>query len=164
MSDKKICCICGRYTEENAAVLAYGGYGTPRLLCKECEWELDVITVDKTPENIKAAMNSLGEKMTRSDPDDLTIKTLNILIYEAADRAEQIEKGTYDFSAEEEENKDEGFDEIPEELLETEEDKALDEADEKKQKKFDKIFNIITAALIIAAVGFLAYKLISGLL
>ena len=80
-----------------------------------------------------------------------------------ADRAEKINKGEYDFSLDE--NVEEtGEDDIPEELLETEEDKALDERDEKRQKKFDKIFNIVALAVFAGVIGYLAYKFISGLM
>ncbi len=156
MSDKSICCICKGITEEDSAVLAIGAYGTPRLLCKECEEELDISSRDKAPESIKRAMSALGEKMTKNDPDELTVATLTDLLTEAGERLSAIESGEYDFSNDE--KAEDGFDEIPEELRETEEDKALDERDEKRAKLFDKIFNIAVAVMIAAAVCILIYR------
>ena len=53
------------------------------------------------------------------------------------------------------------FDEIPEELQETEEDKELDRREAEKQKKFDKIMNWVS---LIAIGGTLIYLIVSYLL
>ena len=73
----------------------------------------------------------------------------------------KIKDGEYDFALDEAEE-EEGFDEIPEELLESEEDIALDKADEEKMKKFDKVYNYVLIGAIIALVGIVIYKLINA--
>ena len=54
---------------------------------------------------------------------------------------------------------DEGFDEIPEELLETEEDIEKDKADEEKMKKFDKVYNILLIIFGVLFVALLIYNI-----
>ncbi len=179
MSDNNAyCSVCSKKVEENAPVLAYGAYGIPRLLCADCESDLDTVTTDSDVAKIREAMRRLGERMTANEADDLTVGTMNGILSEAADRAKRIESGEYDPEEEldGEESDDENgasdsssaedgeLDEIPEELLETEEDRALDEEEKRKQAKFDKIFNVVAALIFIAALGFVAYRLISGLL
>ena len=163
MANNKVCSLCSNLTDENSAILVMGGYGHPRLICKECEEEIDELSLGKDYEKIKEAMNSIGEKLTAKEPEDLVLETVNGILETAAHRAEKIANGEYDFSMDE--DGEEALEEdVPEELLETEEDKALDERDEKRQKKFDKIFNIVAIAVFAGIIGFLAYKLISGLL
>ena len=162
-TNNKICSLCSNLTDEGSAILVMGGYGHPRLICEECEKEIDQLSLGRDYEKIREAMNTIGKKLTVKEPEDLVLETVNGILKDAADRAEKINKGEYDFSLDE--NVEEtGEDDIPEELLETEEDKALDERDEKRQKKFDKIFNIVALAVFAGVIGYLAYKFISGLM
>ena len=57
-------------------------------------------------------------------------------------------------------NEVEGFDEIPEELQETEEDRAKDKADEEKMEKFNKFYNYVLYGAIAGFVIFFIWKLI----
>ena len=75
-----------------------------------------------------------------------------------AERREKIRAGEYDFS--EDEISDAEEEEIPEELLETEEDIENERREAEKNKKPDRITNIICAVLGLAAVGFFIYKII----
>ena len=77
----------------------------------------------------------------------------------AGERAAAIEKGTYDFSEDASEDEEEMI-EIPEELRETEEDRALDEKDAEAEKKFDKIMNWAWAGILAAFVIYFAYIII----
>ena len=68
--------------------------------------------------------------------------------------------GTYDFALDEVES-DEGFDEIPEELQETEEDRLLDEKEAEANAKLDKFLNWAWVGVAIAVVGFIIYRIFS---
>lgn len=166
---EKLCSICKKTVDsETAAVLAVGGYGNAKYICDDCAALLDTATTARDFDAVKSAMDSIGEKMAKSNvEDDLVIATVGELFIEAKKRAKSIKDGTYDFSLDEaqsdeeqrsenEQQPDEEFD-IPEELRETEEDKALDAADEKKSAFFDKIFNWISLALIIGALAAIVY-------
>ncbi len=156
----KQCAICDKHLEcEEPKILTIGGYGTPKYLCDECAEDIDIATLDRDYDNIAAAIERLGNKMSSFDPDGVTYKTVSSIMKSSADRAKQIKDGTYDFALDEEEDTD-GFDELPEELLETEEDRALDERDEERQKKFDSVFNWISFGLLTAAVIFVLVKIL----
>lgn len=155
----KQCVICDKIIErEDAPILAMGAYGNPKLLCDECAADIETVTTERDYEKIAASMARLGDKMANFDPDSMTYRTVSEIMAKAAERAKAIKAGTYDFALDEVE--DEGFDEIPEELLETEEDRALDEQDEQAQRKFDSVFNWVSFGLITAAVIFVLYRLL----
>jgi len=80
----------------------------------------------------------------------LVAETIKEIFSAAGERAKKIRNGTYDFS-EDETEKDEITD-IPEELLETEEDKARDEREAKAGKLYDKIFNWVALAAFLAVI------------
>lgn len=154
------CCICERYLErEDGPVLSMGAGGNPRLLCEECEHLLDTATEGCDFEEIENAMDRLGKLMADGNPDRVTFSVVNGLMQEASERAKAIKDGNYDFSLDEREPENEGFDEIPEELLESEEDKRKDEIEEKKMKKFDKVYNILMGVLLTITVLALTWKL-----
>lgn len=156
----KQCAICDRHVEaEDAPILTMGAYGNPKYLCDECAEDLDIATLGKEYDEILAAMDRIGKRMSDFDPDGVTYKNVSAIMERAAERAKQIKAGTYDFALDEAED-EESFDEIPEELLETEEDKELDKRDEEKQKRFDAVFNWISFGAIIGALGFLVYKIL----
>ena len=158
------CCICEKNIErEDAPILTLGGAGYARLLCDECDAELTAATTSHDADEIKAAINSLGGKMSNSDPDHLTYSLLSQILLKATDRGLAIKEGRYDFALDEVEEDEDVMDEIPEELLETEEDIERDKADEESMKKFDKVYNIILAILLTAFGGLLIYNLISNL-
>lgn len=158
------CCICNREVErEDATILAMGGSGKARVLCDECEEHLEIATKGRDFEQISEAIGEIGRKMGNGNPDEITYTIVSELILNASERAKQIKEGTYDFSVDDVAEEDE-LDEIPEELLESEEDKEKDRLDEEKMKKFDKIYNIILTIALIACAGVIIWKLVERFL
>ena len=164
MSTRKNCSTClTRITAEDAPVLIMGAYGTPKLLCDECAALIDTITLGTEYDEITDAMQTLTEKMSSANIDDrFTVDTVTKILSDSAVRAQKIKEGTYDFALDEQE--DEGFDEIPEELMETEEDRLLDEKDAEDNAKFDKFMNKLWIALGIAAAGYIIWRIIAAFL
>ena len=101
----------------------------------------------------------IGEIMADNDPDQVTFAMVSGLVYNASERAKAIKDGSYDFSLDNEEN-DEGFDEIPEELRESEEDIQKDKEEEEKLKKFDKFYNYVLIGAGIGAALLIIWKII----
>ena len=162
MSEKtKVCSICRKSIDrEDAPVLTMGHFGNPRLLCPDCEVLIDTALKSKNAQSAEEAMAKLGETVgDKSVDDDAVIEAVEEIFKTATERAQAIKDGTYDFALDDSDSSD-GFDEIPEELLETEEDKALDRRDEERAKRFDKIFNWITAFVLIAAAVLIVYNLV----
>lgn len=160
---RTICSLCFNSCEEDAPVLAMGPYGNPRYICSECSRDLDTATLGKEIPEIKEAMKRLGEKISRKNPDELSLETANGILNNAADRARLIEAGEYDFSLDEEKDEEELLD-IPEEQKESEEDKLLDKQDEEKNKKFDKFYNWVLLGAAIGVVGFIIWKIVEAFL
>ena len=103
-------------------------------------------------------MDRIGKKVaTASLGDRESLATVKEILESAIERAELIKSGEYDFSSDTE---SEDSYEIPEELLESEEDRELDRMDEEKNKKFDKIFNWVAGIAIGAAAAFLIYRVL----
>ncbi len=165
----KKCCICSNIIErEDAPILAMGAVGNPKLLCDKCAELLDTATLGREYEKIEAAMDEIGRKMGDGNPDRTTFNIVSGLMAEAAGRAKAIKTGKYDFSVEDQqiesdEVDDEGFDEIPEELRETEEDIAKDKEDEEKMKKFDKVYNVLLIIAGAMTVGVVIWKIVEAL-
>ena len=78
--------------------------------------------------------------------DERTVEAVYEIFEEAKSRAVEIKEGTYDFSLDEEEDP-EILNEIPEELLESEEDRLLDEKEAEISKKWDAIINWLILAM-----------------
>jgi len=156
---KDCCSICRKDIEtDDAAILVMGGYGNPRYICNECDGDLQEATTAREIADIASAMDRISKKMKNCDPDDkLTLRTVDEVMTASRDRAEKIKSGEYDFSLDEVGGEDE---KIPEELLETEEDKAAEEAEEKKNAKLDKITNWVCLVILLAALGVIAYWVI----
>lgn len=160
----RICCTClSRMRNENAPVLTMGAYGTPKLLCDDCASLVETVNYGRDYDLIVAAMNRLTEKMSESNVDDrVTVETVTEMLAAGADRARQIKEGTYDFALDVE-RENEGIDEIPEELQETEEDRLLDEKDAEANAKFDKILNWAWIGFGIFAAGLIIWKIVDAL-
>ena len=145
------CALCARMPErEEPTVLALGSYGMPRYICEECEAEIDTATLSRDYSEAAEAIESLGNKMLGYGKDDpITVHAMKNILERASKRAAEIKDGSYDFALDdaEEETDEEGFDEIPEELRETEEDKALDAKDAEANKKFDNFLNWLWVAV-----------------
>jgi hypothetical protein len=157
------CCICDReVNRDDAPVLFMGGAGNAHLLCEECEALLNSATLGRDVEEIKQAMGKIGHLMADGNPDTATFSLVSQMMADAANRAKAIKEGSYDFSLDEA-TAEEGFDEIPEELRESEEDIELDRIEEENNKKFDKFYNGVIIAASIALGLFLVWKLLEGL-
>ena len=136
-----------------------GAYGTPKLLCDECAELIEKMTLSKDYDEITEAINSIAGKMSAANIDDrVTLDTMTDMLESSAKRAQQIKDGTYDFALDEVEA-DEGFDEIPEELRETEEDRLLDEKEAEANAKFDKFLNWTWIGVAIGVVAFIIYRI-----
>lgn len=158
----KLCSLCGKKIEkEDPAVLVMTAFARPKHICEDCENEFDTATLSHDPESITAAIAAIGQKLIDTNTDDpLILDTVNGILEDASERCTLIQSGDYDFTNDEggaEEDLD-----VPEELRESEEDKALDEKDEITRKKVDKILNWICGVIIAAAAGFVIYKLITS--
>ena len=154
---EKLCSLCKRSVDsENAPILAMGGFGTPRYICDECAANIEIMTTAHDVEVIKENLTIVSEKMSRANVDDtVTLDAMDALLADVKDRAEKINRGEYDFGNDEQELQASGIvgePEIPEELRETEEDRALDEQEQLQKAKFDKIFNWVALGIIAAAV------------
>ena len=149
------CSICNKLIErEDAPILVMGAYGNPKYLCDECAAELDEATLGREVDKIAATMENIGKKMSDSNPDKLTYTTVSGIMESAAERASRIKAGTYDFAEDTETDvSDDTFEEIPEELMETEEDRALDKKDEEQTARFNKFMDYVNIGVIIGAVG-----------
>ena len=161
----KNCCTClTRIVEEDAPVLAMGAYGTPKLLCEDCAALVETMTLSRDYDEITNAMESLTAKMSAANIDDrVTVATATDILHKSAERAQLIKAGAYDFALDEVEDT-EGFDEIPEELMETEEDRLLDEKDAIANAKFDKFMNWMWVGVGVCFVALLIYKLVDAFL
>ncbi len=161
---KTSCCLCGAALEsERSAILTMGGFATPRYICDGCGDDIDTASISRTPDEADAAMDRISKKMAKNNVDDgAVLKTVEEIMAAAADRAAKIRAGEYDFSEEDEaELAAPADEEIPEELRETEEDRARDEHDAAVNKKLDKITNWVCLAVLLAALGFVAYRIIA---
>ena len=164
MAGNKKCVICGKIiTEESPAILTVGVYGDHGCICSECQALFDTATLGREYEKVAEAIETLCKIMVDSSPDSKTFGVASAILSDAAERAKKIKAGEYDFSLDESKDEDE-LDEIPEELLETEEDRALDKRDEEREKKFDKVFNYVTIGVFAAAAILILVKVITSLL
>lgn len=157
---EKYCSICkAQVSEEDAAILTLGGFGNTRYMCSLCEADFDFATRSHSLDEISGAMDRIGKKMSSSRVDDaLVLKTVREIMESASSRAEKIKSGEYDFSLDD--TKDEEADgEIPEELLETEEDRETERREAEKNAKFEKISNYICIAAMLAAFGYVIYRI-----
>lgn len=135
-----------------------GAYGTPKYLCEECAELIETITMGKEYDEITAAMQTLTDAMSKSNVDDrVTVETVTSMFEECAKRAQKIKEGTYDFALDDVED---GFDEIPEELQETEEDRILDEKEKAANEKFDKLMNKLWIVVGAVAAVTIIYKIV----
>ena len=160
MEKKKICAICHALTTtEDTPILTIGGFGTPRYLCDSCSSDIEIATRSHVYEEITAAMESITANMSEKGADDpVTLECVTDMLEDAATRATEIKEGTYDFSLDEVEPEDE-LEELPEELLESEEDRLLDEKEAEEQKKLDGFLNWVWLGVLIGAVGFVIWWL-----
>ena len=151
----KKCCICQRgINSEDAPILAMGAYGSPKCICEECDKNIDTATHATDADEATEAIRKLGEALTLGNTyDPQIIETVNGIITEAAERADAIRNGSYDFENDSD-NEEPEF-ELAEDMLESEEDRALDEKDARINKKIDTVTSWICGGILAAAVIFL---------
>ena len=156
------CAICNAHIDaEEPKILSMGAYGTPRYMCDVCAADIDEVTLGRDYDRIAEAMERVGKKLAETNPDRGTFNTVNVIMQSSAERAKLIKDGEYDFSLDEcREEGEDGFEEIPEELLETEEDRELDREEEEKVKKFDKVYNAILTGVIVAMAGLIIWRIL----
>ena len=156
---KKKCSIClCEVTNEDAPILTMGAYGIPRYLCDDCASLMEVATLGTDYEEIVSAMSELTSRMSDENIDDkAAMDTVTEAFREAAERATAIKNGTYDFTLDE--LTDEGvLEDIPEELRESEEDRALDEQEAEEAKRVDKFMNWVWLGVLIGAIAFIIWR------
>lgn len=152
MENAKKCTICKNiFDGENASILTMSGFGNARLICPECAELLDRATLDTDCDRITEAMEKLSERNAIDPADSDAVSAFTNILNTAAVRAEQIKKGEYDFSLDGEDSECE-FEEIPDELKESEEDRALDEKEAKQSAVMDKISTWVCGAVLVGAV------------
>ncbi len=153
----KRCCICKKEIDgESAPILTMGGYGNPKQLCEECDAHIATVTESLDADQIGSGIAALGMALTQGDTDDPQIITIvTEILEEAKNKKDAIENGSY--TPEEEDEPEEEF-EITEDLMETEEDKLLDEEEARVSKKVDTITSWIAGAFFIATMVFLIIK------
>ena len=158
MSDNRFCSVCGREIDpESANIITMSVYGTPRYVCEECEADFAIVSTAEELEEIDDAIGRISEKLTKYNNDDkLLLDAITNIIKSASERVEKILSGVYDKFSDSED-----FDEIPEEYLETEEDKELDKKEKEKNAKIDKVTNWFLAGFLIAfVIGIILYYLL----
>ena len=159
MENTKKCTICRNlFDADDAAILTMSGYGNARYICPECSSLLDVVTLGDNYDAIKSAMDEIGQKMAIDVDDTAAVTAFSDIMGDAAIRAEKIKNGEYDFSLDSE--AEESFEEIPEDLKESEEDRALDEKEAKERAVFDKISSWVCGGILLGAVIYLIISMI----
>ena len=154
------CSVCFTAVDgDEAAILAISGAGVPRCLCAECAQEIETASDGREYNESTDAIGRLGKKLNDTNTDDpVVVDTMSEILKSAAERASLIKSGEYDFSKDENDSSDADLlEEIPEEMLETEEDRELDAADAERATRFDKFFNWVWAAMLIGSVAFLVW-------
>ena len=156
----KYCSICKLPIEkEDAAIIAMGAYGTPKCICEKCENAIELATRSHDAKEAENAIRELGEALTRGNTGDTQIiETVNSIIEEAAERAESIMAGSYDFSKDDEKNEPEFV--IDEDMLESEEDRALDEKEAKTNKIVDTITAWVSGIAFVATIVYFIIKFV----
>ena len=154
---KRKCALClSEVNSEDAPILTMGAFGNPKYLCEECAELFDAATLGTDYEEITSAMNELTSRISKSNVDDqVVVDAITATFVDAAARANLIKEGRYDFSLDEVE---EEMVEIPEELRESEEDRALDEKEAEEAKKADKVMNWVWLGVLVAAIAFIIWR------
>ena len=154
------CCLCKKNIEnEEAPVLSMTAAGRPRYLCDECAALLDTVTLGKECEQIEEAMDQVSRIMAKNEPDGVTYSIISKIMVDAAVRGKLIKKGVYDFARDELPYEDE-LEDIPEDLLESEDDAKKDEIEAKKNERFNKVYNIILYTLLGLTAGVVIWRLV----
>ncbi|MBQ8689928.1 MAG: hypothetical protein IJ515_06165 [Clostridia bacterium] len=152
---EKRCSLCKRIVDsETAEILAMGGFGDPKYICDECAADIETATTSHEFEEIKSAMSRISDKMANNDIiNRTTLSAIEEIFTDAKERAQRIKDGTYDFSEDEASVPEESL-EVPEELRESDEDRALDEKENKPHKTLNLIIDIVAAAVLVASITF----------
>lgn len=167
-----VCSICkNEVNSATAAILVIGSHGNPRYLCNECEKEIDTATTACEYEQIKYAVNRISDKMINStDSEKLVVDTVTDMLADAKERAIAIAEGTYDFSEDEcsteitsneaSEEEDDYFGEQIRDFNELQNASGTEKSS-RISKILDLSFGIAFAVVLLAAIGFLIYNIIT---
>lgn len=155
---EKYCSLClSPIVAEDAPILTISGAGVARCLCAECAEDIETASGAKEYDRIAEAMDRLAASISKNNIDDsVTLATMDDILKHAAARATLIKAGKYDFSKDDE-PEGEVLEELPEDMLESDEDKALDERDVERANKLDRVLNWVWAAVLACTVGFLIW-------
>ena len=146
----KYCALCkAKITNDEAPILTMNAVGAPKLLCDACALDVEDVTSSKDYDTIAKALGRISEKLEYVS-DDVSSQAIRDILDSSIERAELIKAGEYDFSLDEEAEGD--FDELPEELLESEEDKEKDEKEARLNDKINRVLNVLLAVVGTAAV------------
>lgn len=160
MENSKKCTVCAEiFDGAEASILTMSGFGNARFICPECSKLLDTVTLDTDYDKIISAMDSLGKRNALDPADSAAVTALTEILDGAKERAEKIKSGEYDFSLDTETDSDE-LEEIPEELREREEDRALDEKEAKQNAVMDKISSWVCGAILVGAIIYAVIRFI----
>lgn len=147
----KQCSVCGAPVGDNAEILTIAGFGTARRLCPSCASLIDEALSSNEYGRIASATEELAERLAARDCEDgATLSEMADIFETAKSRAEKISRGE---EPDEPENAEEDCDpQVPEELLESEEDRLLDEKEAEEAKKSDRLFAYFGGGFLAAAI------------
>ncbi|MBR2650946.1 MAG: hypothetical protein IKD45_04730 [Clostridia bacterium] len=156
------CCICHSEIDTDTAPILYmGATGVPRCVCEECDRDIEGMTKGRECDKISDACRSLAARLDAAEcEDERTVLLISGMMKAAKERAEKIEAGEWDFEAEEKQAAAEDEFDITEDLMETEEDRALDAHDAKVNKIFDTVSTWVMGLAIVGAVVFFILKFV----
>ena len=70
----KYCCVCKRPLDsEDAPILAFGAYGSPKCLCRDCSNYVEKATESMDYDEILSASKNLQDAMIKGDTGDIAI-------------------------------------------------------------------------------------------
>ncbi len=153
----KTCSVCYNHFEhEDPAILTFSENGASKYICPACKELYETATLAKDPDAATAAAKKIKEILVQNR--DITVLRLFSDVIPAAEqRADEIRRGTYDFSVDEAEELIEA--ELSEEYSMTEEDRKYlgIEEDTAKPSLFDRVLNWVWVAIGALAIATLVY-------
>lgn len=172
------CSFCLRTIEgDDAPILTISGFGKPRLLCPHCDKLVGTICDSTDKVEVSEAIEKIGESLTLANVDDKAVfDTLKAMIDEARVRIEEgvlpitdapdeqgdavAEDNEADTLVKNTEAAAEEIFDIPEELRESDEDRAKDEKEAKHSKVMDSVVGWAAAAILVATIVIFIVKFI----
>ena len=155
------CCICKKEIDSNTATILFmSGAGIPRCICEECDKNVETMTAGRDPDAIITSCRELAGALERGETgEERVIMLVGEMLGAAKERADKIRAGEYDFSLDEAADEGEEF-ELTDDMLETEEDRALDEKEARVNKILDTVTSWTMGIALVAAVVFFIIKFV----